>query len=82
MKFKEIFLFVITICYVSGFPSVSNDQCKKGSGGVGGFIVGGERAQKGDWRWVVAFKHWPSGNFFCGGSLISNRHVLSGEYEF
>jgi secreted trypsin-like serine protease len=81
MKFKEIFFLVITICCVLGLPSASNEQCKKGSGGVGGFIVGGERAQKGDWRWVVAFKHLPSGNYFCGGSFISNRHVLSGKCE-
>jgi hypothetical protein len=62
MKFKEIFLFVITICCISGFPSSSNEQCKKGSegsGGVDGLIVGGERARKGVWRWVVALKHWP-----------------------
>jgi secreted trypsin-like serine protease len=81
MKFKEIFLLLITICCVSGFPSSSNEQCKKGSGGVVGLIVGGEKATAGDWRWVVAFKYRPSGKYFCGGSLISNRHILSGKYE-
>lgn len=73
-----LFWFVITICYVSGFPSVNdNEQCKKGKS-FGGFIVGGKRAKKGDWRWVVALKHAPSGRYFCAGSLIINRHVLSG----
>jgi secreted trypsin-like serine protease len=82
MKFKEIFLLAITISFVLGFPDANNKQCKKKEGNeIKSRLFGGDRAEKGDWRWVVAFKHWPSGNYFCGGSLISNRHVLSGKPE-
>lgn len=78
MKFQVLSVFVITVCCVSGYPYLNDHQkCKRGER-FGGFIVGGETAEKGEWRWVVAFKHASLGIFFCGGSVISNRHVLSG----
>lgn len=76
MRFKESFM-VIMICCSLGL-SVGNEQCKKGRSVIGA-IVGGERAQKGEWRWMVAFIHMEKGNYFCSGSLISNRHILSGK---
>jgi hypothetical protein len=33
-----------------------------------------------EWRWVVAFWYWPEDESFCGGSLISSKHVLTGEW--
>lgn len=36
-----------------------------------------EEANK--WPWLVAFINWPKNEFICSGSLISSRHVLSGE---
>lgn len=78
MHFNIAFVLIISISSVLGLPNASSDQCKKGRGFTGQ-IVGGERAKKGDWRWVVAFIHWRSENYFCGGSLISTRHILSGK---
>lgn len=80
MRFIELFVLLITICCASVFPNVSGQQCKKGRVFTP-HISGGERALKGEWRWVVAFVHWKSGNYFCGGSLISSRHVLSGKFR-
>lgn len=47
--------------------------------GLIGKIVGGIKAEKNEWPWLVAFVVIPEEMFFCAGSLISNNHVLSGE---
>lgn len=44
-----------------------------------GMMFGGNQTQKGEWPWIVAFFFQPGDRFFCGGSLISIKHVLSGE---
>jgi hypothetical protein len=44
-----------------------------------GFAPGGEKARKGEWPWLVAFVYQPEEAFICGGSLISDKHILSGE---
>lgn len=46
---------------------------------LAGTVFGGARIRKGQWPWIVAFLHRFERNFFCGGSLISDKHVLSGE---
>lgn len=48
--------------------------------GIFGTVVNGVKAKKNEWPWLVAFVEWTSGKFFCGGSLLSQRHVLSGEH--
>lgn len=45
---------------------------------VGNRIFGGEKAEKGEFPWLVALFHREVDIFFCSGSLISNKHVLSG----
>ena len=37
------------------------------------------KVQASKWPWLVAFFYWPGNEFMCSGSLISSRHVLSGE---
>lgn len=39
-------------------------------------IVGGQRAVPGSWPWQVAI-HRRGGRHFCGGALITSRHVLT-----
>ena len=46
---------------------------------VSGLIVGGNETKPGEWPWLVALTLNPSHSFFCGGTLISEKHVLSGE---
>ncbi|KAF0294813.1 Proclotting enzyme [Amphibalanus amphitrite] len=51
-----------------------------GGDGAGAFAVGGENAQLGKWPWMVLFGRWTDaglGNWFCGGTLITDRHVLT-----
>lgn len=53
--------------------------CGQGRSEYIGQIVGGTKTTKGDWPWLVALTHGENDDFFCGGSLISAKHVLSGE---
>jgi secreted trypsin-like serine protease len=38
-------------------------------------IVGGDSVQEGEWPWMAALI--ADGSVFCGGVLITNRHVLT-----
>jgi secreted trypsin-like serine protease len=38
-------------------------------------IVGGNRAQKGDWPWQISLQYY--GSHICGGTLITNQHILT-----
>lgn len=65
-------LFVITFAVYSVFagPAIKNEQCGKR------VAVGGKTE---NWPWLVSFFYQNFNRYFCGGSLISNRHVLSGK---
>jgi secreted trypsin-like serine protease len=43
-----------------------------------GLIYGGKATVKGSWPWLVAFTYRSNGEFFCAGSLVSKRHVVTG----
>lgn len=45
-----------------------------------GTVFGGQKMNKTDlpWPWLTAFMHIPEQNLFCAGSLISQKHTLSG----
>lgn len=42
-------------------------------------IYGGEYAKRGQWPWLCAIHDGVSDEFFCGSTLISKKHVLTGE---
>lgn len=46
---------------------------------LAGLIAGGNKTVRGEWPWLVALELKPDGMFFCAGTLISEKHVLSGE---
>lgn len=52
------------------------------NGGFMGTSFGDERTEKGEWPWNVAFIKNPVGFVFCGGTLVSSKHVLSGDEVF
>lgn len=78
----SVFLFcVVTLIFWSKpEPPVQTIHFDCGAKFEGiGTIFGGEKAEQNSWPWLVAFLYVPKNSFFCGGSLISKRHVLSGK---
>lgn len=45
-------------------------------------ISGGEETERGEWPFLAALYYLEKLQFFCGGTIISERHVLSGTKEF
>lgn len=43
-------------------------------------IYGGDYAKRGQWPWLCAIHDATSDEFFCGSTLISKKHVLTGEF--
>ena len=40
-------------------------------------VVGGTPAEKDEWPWMAAILYTDGDQQFCGGALITNRHVLT-----
>lgn len=45
----------------------------------GGTVVGGNEIKRGEWPWLIALFYSDNKKYFCGGTLISNKHVLTGK---
>lgn len=57
----------------------SNGKCGRRQVSVTGNIVGGQKVMDPTrWPWIVPLMEFPKIVFFCAGSLISNKHILSG----
>jgi len=60
------------------FDLVVKDKCWQYEGEEHPFsfrVVGGEETKLNEWPWQVALVY--NNKFFCGGSLISDRHILT-----
>ena len=44
-----------------------------------GLIVGGEYANREAWPWLTALIHKETNKYFCAGSIITKKHVLTGK---
>lgn len=44
-----------------------------------GFAIGGNQTERGQWPFLVALYNVEYEDFFCGGSLITSKHVLTGD---
>lgn len=45
-----------------------------------GLVRGGTRAQRTEWPFIAALYQKNPTKFFCGGTIISHRHVLTGNF--
>lgn len=76
--FRYIILFVTTVFYLLRKCHVTGIEC----GTVylnQPLIRGGNAVQRNEWPFIVAVYEVEPRRFFCGGTLISNRHVLTGD---
>lgn len=79
---KLILVYLIFIVFVSTENENENEKkCGKRDNSME-TSFGGEKYPKNAWPWLVAFIYWQSEKFFCGGSVISQKHVLSGDKKF
>lgn len=45
-------------------------------------IYGGQTSKKGAWPWLVALHDINTEEFFCGSTLVSDKHILTGKNFF
>lgn len=77
VKLIRIFLVVSTVGVIGAH---GEDQCGQQSG-FEGYVFNGDLTKKGEWPWLVGFIYLQNNHFFCGGSIISKKHILSGEIK-
>lgn len=75
------FLFIYLLISLVYAQSSQTKDCGKRKGATG-TAFGGNQVKRGEWPWLVAFTQRYEKEFFCGGNLISQKHVLSGEMSF
>jgi hypothetical protein len=46
---------------------------------IEGLVIGGKESARGRFPFIAALKHSKTKKYFCGGSLITSQHVLTGE---
>jgi hypothetical protein len=79
MKFNQFYFFAVAI-YSSCFVFSSEGAvCGTRSSGRGNAFGGTPVKKETPWPWLVALINWPKDELFCGGSLVSEKHVVSGE---
>lgn len=70
-------------CALSALAWVVETSIDSSSCGINnpkqGLIVGGGgfKSKRNEWPWLAALIHQPTQSFFCGGTLISQNHVLT-----
>lgn len=84
MRQKVLFVIIIAIfifCVVSGQVRNEINKCGVQSSSFATRIFGGVETEKNEFPWLVAIHHRAARSFFCAGSLISAKHVLSGKIK-
>jgi secreted trypsin-like serine protease len=82
MNFKGLLVVFVSISVISTSAS-ENTTSKLSSCGLkppgSGNVYGGNHTKSNSWPWLVALRFKPTNDFFCGGSLIAARIVVSSE---
>ena len=76
MCLKKTVLMLIIILKLSS--TIQENACGRKSF-IAFRIFNGQQSEPNSWPWLVVFHHTPKNVFFCGGSLITAKHVLTGK---
>lgn len=88
MLSQVIILLIVLAGFITAFDGNlqrfkrQNQNCGIPSIFGRGLVYKGESFQRGSWPWMVALMHRSSAKpskFFCGGTLVSDKKVLTGE---
>lgn len=81
MEFKIKFVVLIVICVLLFKCVLAQSKGQSQSVDVDSRIFGADKLTKDEFKfpWLVALHHRFLRSFFCAGSLISEKHVLSGK---
>lgn len=76
MRLQEVLLVCLMILRIFG------QDCGIKRSLIGTIVGGISVKNRAEWPWLVAFVYKFSGSFFCSGSLISRKHIVSGAVIF
>lgn len=84
MRLNQLFVILIATCAfhsVSGQVQIEKPKCGVQRSSIQSRIFGGEKLEKDEFKfsWLVGFYQKSAKTYFCAGSLISAKHVLSGK---
>lgn len=72
---------LVLACFLGLATIVTSQECGtvKFSSGL---IYGGNYTKKDQYPWLCSLHDTESDEFFCGATLVSARHILTGEMGF
>lgn len=78
-NFRFIIIGTVILCLLRGCQ-VSGIECGRVKFGFG-LVRGGSVAERSEWPFIAALYEARPTKYICGGTLISNKHVLTGDDE-
>jgi secreted trypsin-like serine protease len=69
---------VIVLFFITFLATANGQDCGCIKVAVS-FSIGSEYAVRGQWPWLVPLLKNDSDKFFCGSTIVSDRHLLTGE---
>lgn len=77
MFLKRFCEFLIFLLFVNSSYGDCGVQVTKSKG----FVYNGAKAEMGEYPWIAPLFTVRRGEFFCGSSIITERHLLTGKRE-
>ena len=68
---------VIALVFQVGLFKTSDVKCGTSDFSVS-LVIGGNKTEKGQWPYVAALYYADIFRFFCGGTVITTKHIMTG----
>lgn len=88
MRINYLITIGAVICVAKVYSNVQTEKCGKirkikiNKTDFLDRVFGGTELSSVEYPWIVALQNRLTRSFFCAGSLISSKHVLSGSFDF